>query len=152
VIVQALPGAEDAALALLEANVKAFGQLTDVLHEHSLQHAMEELTWGLGFELLTKEALPLQFRCRCSDEKALAAIAYFKPEEREEMIEEEGGAQVVCHWCGVARFVDADAIAGLDVPRGPLPRLRRAVVPRGRHDDGARRRAVRLRSRVVLPS
>lgn len=121
VVLQALPGAGDAALALLEANVKAFGQLTDVLHEHSLQHAMEELTWGLGFELLTQEALPLQFRCRCSDEKALAAIAYFTPGERAEMIEEEGGAQVVCHWCGQARFVDADAIAGLAAPEIRCP-------------------------------
>jgi molecular chaperone Hsp33 len=121
VILQALPGAGDAALALLEANVKAFGQLTDVLHDHSLLHAMEELTWGLGFELLTQEALPLQFRCRCSDEKALAAIAYFTPHERAEMIEEEGGAQVVCHWCGQARFVDADAIASLSAPEIRCP-------------------------------
>jgi molecular chaperone Hsp33 len=121
VILQALPGAEDGALALLEANVKAFGQLTDVMHEHPLLHVMEELTWGLGFELLTDEALPLAFRCRCSDEKALAAIAYFTPEERAEMIEEEGGAQVVCHWCGQARFVEADAIAGLDAPEVRCP-------------------------------
>ncbi len=120
-IVQALPGAEDAALALLEANVKAFGQLTDVLAERPLVEAMEEITWGLGFELLTRQPLPLAFRCRCSDEKALAAIAYFKPDERAAMIEEEGGAQVVCHWCGVARFVDAAAIATLDVDEVRCP-------------------------------
>lgn len=121
VILQALPGAEDAALALLEVNVKAFGQLTDVLHEHPLLHAMEELTWGLGFELLTDQALPLRFACRCSDAKALAAIAYFTPEERADMIAEEGGAQVVCHWCGQARFVDGAAIAGLDAPEVRCP-------------------------------
>lgn len=121
VILQALPGAEDAALAVLEANVRAFGQLTDAMHEHSLLHAMEELTWGLGLELLTEEALPLAFRCRCSDEKALAAIAYFTPEERAEMIAEEGGAQVVCHWCNEVRFVDAQAIASLDAAEVRCP-------------------------------
>lgn len=121
IIVQALPGAEDAALALLEANVKAFGQLTDVMRDRSLVEAMDELAWGLGFELLTRDPLPLAFRCRCSDEKALAAIAFFSRDERQAMIDEEGGAQVVCHWCGQARFVDADAIGSLAVAEVRCP-------------------------------
>jgi len=114
VILQALPGAEEAALTLLEANVRAFGQLTDGLARHDLRQAMEELTWGLGFELLTQQALPLAFRCRCSDEKALAAVAYLTPGERAELVAEAGGAEVVCHWCGEARFVDGEAMASLD--------------------------------------
>jgi molecular chaperone Hsp33 len=113
VVLQALPGAEDAALALLEANVRAFGQLTEALHHHDLRHVMEELTWGLDLEVLTRQALPLEFRCRCSDEKALAAVAYFTQAEREQMVAEAGGAEVVCHWCGEARFVDATAMSTL---------------------------------------
>jgi molecular chaperone Hsp33 len=113
VILQALPGAEEAALTLLEANVRAFGQLTDALARQDLLQVMEELTWGLGFELLTQQALPLAFRCRCSDEKALAAVAYLTPGERAEMVAEQGGAEVVCHWCGQARFVDGEAMATL---------------------------------------
>jgi len=113
VILQALPGAEDAAVTLLEANVRAFGQLTDELAHHDLLRVMEELTWGLGFELLTQQALPLAFRCRCSDGKALAAVAYLTPAERAQMVAEQGGAEVVCHWCREARFVDAGAMATL---------------------------------------
>lgn len=113
VIVQALPGVEGPALTLLEANVRAFGQLTDVLANHDLRHAMEELTWGLGFEMLTSDPLPLAFACRCSDEKALAAVAYLSPAERAELVASVGGAEVVCHWCGVARFVDGAAIESL---------------------------------------
>jgi molecular chaperone Hsp33 len=113
IILQALPGAEEAALTLLEANVRAFGQLTDALARQDLLQVMEELTWGLGFELLTQQALPLAFRCRCSDEKALAAVAYLTPGERAELVAEAGGAEVICHWCGEARFVDGDAMATL---------------------------------------
>ena len=113
VILQALPGAEETALTLLEANVRAFGQLTDALVRQDLLQVMEELTWGLGFELLTQQALPLAFRCRCSDEKALAAVAYLTPGERAELVAEDGGAEVVCHWCGEARFVDGEAMATL---------------------------------------
>jgi molecular chaperone Hsp33 len=113
IILQALPGAEEAALTLLEANVRAFGQLTDALARQDLLQVMEELTWGLGFELLTQQALPLAFRCRCSDEKALAAVAYLTPGERAELVAEAGGAEVICHWCGEARFVDGEAMATL---------------------------------------
>lgn len=121
VVLQPLPGADPAAVDVLEANVAAFGQLTDVLHEGSLLSAMEELTWGLDLELLTREALPLAFACRCSDAKALDALAYFAPAERERMIDEDGGAEVVCHWCGERRWADAEAIRGLERPETRCP-------------------------------
>lgn len=113
VILQAMPGADDGALALLEANVRALGQLTDAMKRASLLEIVEELCWGLEFELLTPDALPLRYECRCSDEKALDALAYFTPEEREQMIEENGGAEVVCHWCGEARWLDAQQLRSI---------------------------------------
>lgn len=113
VILQALPDADEGALALLEANVRALGQLTDAMKRASLLEIVEELCWGLEFELLTKDALPLRFECRCSDEKALDALAYFTPEERERMIEEDGGAEVVCHWCGEARQVTPEMLRSI---------------------------------------
>jgi molecular chaperone Hsp33 len=103
VLLQALPGVEDAALDLLEANVKAFGPLTSAM----------ELCWGMGFELLTDPGLPLCFACRCSDAKALDALAYFSPDEREHMIQEDGGAEVVCHWCGERRWFGPERIRAL---------------------------------------
>lgn len=110
ILLQAMPGAEDAALDLLEANVRSFGQLTDALRRGGLLEAMHELTWGLEMELMTDEALPLRFACRCSDEKALQALAYFTPAEREAMIREDGGAEAVCHWCGERRWLEPNAI------------------------------------------
>jgi molecular chaperone Hsp33 len=116
VLLQALPGAEDAALALLEANVQAFGQFTERLAGGSLLQAVEELTWGLGLDILTHDALPLVFRCRCSDAKALEALAYFSPRERQGMIRQAGGAEVVCHWCGEARWLGPEQILALGRP------------------------------------
>ena len=113
VILQALPDAKEGALGLLEANVKALGQLTDAMRRMSLLEVVHELTWGMEFELLTKNALPLRFECRCSDEKALDAVAYFSLEERESMIEEDGGAEAVCHWCNEKRWLTPEQIRGL---------------------------------------
>ncbi len=114
VLLQALPGVEDAALELLEANVKAFGGLTSAMARAPMRALLEdELCWGMGFELFTDPPLPLGFACRCSDEKALDALAYFTPEERERMIAEDGGAEVVCHWCGERRWIGPERIRSL---------------------------------------
>ena len=113
VIVQALPDAQDAALTLLEANVKAYGTITDGLRRGSLTETMFELAWGMDLQILTDEALPVRFACRCSAETALQALAYFTPEERERMIIEDGGAEAVCHWCGEKRWIEPDAIRSL---------------------------------------
>lgn len=114
VILQALPGAADAALAVLEANVLAFGQLTTEMRRAPLLTLLEEdLCWGLGFELLTRPPLSVGFACRCSDAKALESLAYFTKEERAAMVAEDGGAEVVCHWCGERRWFDATAMAGI---------------------------------------
>mgnify|MGYP002738044228 CR=1 FL=1 len=115
VILQALPDANDAALAVLEANVREFGGLTSAMQRAPLTELVsEELAWGLGFENLTPEPLALKFACRCSDEKALDALAYFSPNERREMIEEDGGAEVVCHWCGEKRWIGPELIESLE--------------------------------------
>ncbi len=113
VLLQALPGADPAALDLLEANVRAYGALTDGLARGSLLQAMHDLTWGMEMDLITDEALPLRFACRCSDAKALEALAYFTPDERERMIVEDGGAESICHWCGERRFLGPEAIRSL---------------------------------------
>jgi molecular chaperone Hsp33 len=121
IVLQALPGADDAALTLLEANVRGFGQFTERLAATSLLQTMEELTWGLRLEVLTRDALPLAFRCRCNQDKALEALAYFSPGERERMIVEQGGAEVVCHWCGEARWFEPEQIRGLTRPEIRCP-------------------------------
>jgi molecular chaperone Hsp33 len=113
VILQALPNADEGALTLLEANVKAFGQLTDKMQTMSLLEIMHELCWGMDLDILTDEPLPLQFACRCSDQKALEALAYFTPAEREEMIAQDGGAESICHWCGEKRWLTPESIRSI---------------------------------------
>ena len=106
VIIQALPDADDEELALIERNVFGLGQLTEALGRDSLLEVMQRLSEGMELQVLTKEALPLQFSCRCSDRKAIDSLAFFSPEERQEMIDEDGGAEVVCHWCGEKRWIE----------------------------------------------
>lgn len=113
VILQALPDVDPAALTLLEANIKAFGSISEQLAKLSLQGIIDELCWGMDVEVLTQEPLPLVYACRCSDEKALDALAYFTPADREEMIAEDGGAEVVCHWCNERRWLGPEKLRSI---------------------------------------
>ena len=112
VAVQVMPGAPEEVVARLEANLAGVQGLTPLLKEKGLEGTLEAIFQGLGYTPTDLRALryaqneiPVRFQCRCSREKALEALVFFTPEEREDMIVEDGGAEVVCHWCGeVYRF------------------------------------------------
>lgn len=70
--------------------------------------------------------IPLAFRCRCSRERALNALIYFSPEEREEMIEQDGGAEVLCHWCAEKYQITPEEIRSLPMGEGFMPEVPKA--------------------------
>lgn len=107
VAVQVLPGCPDETVAKLEANLTGRSSITDLLLEKGLEGTVEVLMKGLDYQAMDLKAvgfkdgyIPLAFRCRCSRERAKNALIYFSPEERLEMIKEDNGAEVLCHWCG----------------------------------------------------
>ncbi|MBB5235230.1 Hsp33 family molecular chaperone HslO [Deinococcus budaensis] len=114
-LVQAMPGVTDAALARLEANIRAMGQLTDHLRRGSLLEALLTATEGLD-PVLAPGAQAARFQCRCSRQKALDSLKFFEQGERQDMIE-TGGQEIVCHWCGEHYQITPGEIAGLDAAR-----------------------------------
>ncbi len=113
IILQALPEAEESALTILEANVKQFGQLTDAMGYKTLLEIMEELCWGLELKILTDDTLPVNFSCRCNLERVLGALSTLDAKEREDMIKQDGGAEVICHWCSERYWVAAKKLQEL---------------------------------------
>jgi len=118
-VVQALPGADEEVLTSLEENLRRAPAFTELLKGRGLQGAAEAVMEGLGLEWTDLRplgyaagAVPLRFECRCSREKALETLAFFPPDERAEMAREDGGAEVVCRWCGeVYRFSPAELMS-----------------------------------------
>lgn len=112
-VVQVLPGAPEEAIARLEENLKAVPGFSQLLKEKGLPGAVEAVLRGLGFEKLGEKAglppeIPIAFRCRCDREKARTSLSFFTPDELERMAQ-EGGAEVVCRWCGeVYRFAPGE--------------------------------------------
>ncbi|AWR85528.1 Hsp33 family molecular chaperone HslO [Meiothermus taiwanensis] len=120
VAIQVLPGCPDEVIERLERNLQGRTGITDLLLEKGLNGAVETLLEGLGYDPTDLSAvgfregyIPLAFRCRCSRERALSALVYFSPEEREEMIEQDGGAEVQCHWCAEKYQITPEEIRSL---------------------------------------
>jgi len=67
------------------------------------------------------EATPLVFTCRCSEAKVHEMLVSLGAEELDQMIVEDGGAEVTCHFCNTAIQVNADVLAALrDIARGQV--------------------------------
>ena len=56
--------------------------------------------------------VPLSYTCQCSSERALAPLALFSDDERQEMVD-QGGTEVTCQFCGRKYRFSADDILAL---------------------------------------
>ncbi len=104
-MIQALPGADEEELARLAARVEA---LTDLSWRLAAgERPTDLLQWVVDKPLADWVADPLHFGCRCSREQSRQLLAVAPPAERRQWAQ-EGGAEVVCHYCGTRYRFAAD--------------------------------------------
>lgn len=111
-LVQAMPGVTEMTLAKLEANIHQMGMLTDQMRQGGILGALQKVADGLEIQLAA-EAQGAVFSCRCSRERATDSLKFFNAVERQEMID-EGGQEVVCHWCAEKYQITPQEIMNLD--------------------------------------
>jgi molecular chaperone Hsp33 len=74
----------------------------------------EILGEALGkYDFTILEERPVQFRCTCSYERAVKIISAINPAELKSMLLEDGGAEMVCHYCSSAYRIDRDTLAAI---------------------------------------
>lgn len=119
-VVQVLPGCPEEIISKLEMNLKDRPGISEMLLEWGLEATLEELMFDLEYESMDLRGIgfkdgfiPIFFKCRCSREKAVSSLMYFSHEEREEMIAQDGGAEVGCHWCGEKYKITPEEINSL---------------------------------------
>jgi molecular chaperone Hsp33 len=100
VIVQAFPQAGPERITAMETLIREAPPLSTLLDKLPIEDAVATLLQGANYKQIDAgHHVPVQYACPCTRERALAPLSLLGREEIAEMIE-EGGTEVVCHFCG----------------------------------------------------
>ena len=94
---QAMPGVSEEELGKLEDFIKTLPDVTALLEVHTPEEIIR--TAFAAFEMDILDTSDVSYRCDCSREKVEDALTSLHKDEIETMIKEDGGAEVVCHFC-----------------------------------------------------
>ncbi len=95
-IVQILPGLSDEEITVIEQAVGAMPPVTSLL-DQGLE--LEEMLRWLLPDVEILEEMDIRFKCQCSRDRVEQTLVSIGKDELEQMIEEDGQAEVVCHFC-----------------------------------------------------
>ena len=107
--VRELEAAAEFAVAFDPIREMAIGDIWAAIDDGSLQ--------GERIEML--ETTPVAWRCSCGQERVEAIVASLPVEEITAMLEEDGQAEVICHFCNVAYQVTGTRLEQMVVAKTP---------------------------------
>ncbi|MFM9281730.1 Hsp33 family molecular chaperone HslO [Paenibacillus jiagnxiensis] len=109
-IIQLLPGLSDDEITAIENAVGAVPPVTTLL-DQGLE-LEEMLRWMLP-DVQVLDSMDIRFQCQCSEERVEKTLISLGQHELEQLIAEEGQAEVVCHFCNEAYRFDKDHLQRL---------------------------------------
>ena len=110
-IVQLMPGASEAAIRSIEASAGMFMDISGTMKEYHLDGAVNQLLLHLQPGVL--ERREIRYACDCSRERVERALIALGPDELQDMIREQHGAQVDCHFCNKRYSFSEDDLTAL---------------------------------------
>ncbi len=112
-LIQLLPGASDAVAQAVEEGVKALGPVTAALLENGMdaEGLLRRALGGFSLELLDRH--PVAYRCDCSRERVERALISMGRAELEDIIAQQGGAELTCQFCDAVYRFDRAELEGL---------------------------------------
>lgn len=111
-LVQALPGADDAALRVFERRVAALVQPSSLVREGADARALlDRLVGGLGAQ--PPSCVAPRFECPCSMERVRRALVFLGDDEIRDVIEKSETLEVRCEFCAEMYYVPPDRVAAL---------------------------------------
>jgi len=96
-LIQAMPGCSEELIDALEIRAELFGAISQLLQEMTLEEIVTGCFRGLEPEIL--EEIELRFDCDCSREYIERVLLSMGEEEIRDMIAEQNGCEVSCHFC-----------------------------------------------------
>lgn len=97
-MVQAMPDADEAVLAEVEQNIANLPAISVMMAKKTIP---EEIIYRIcgqkNIQILDK--VEISYRCDCSKERFAKSLASISPADLKLIIEEDHGAEVICHFC-----------------------------------------------------
>jgi molecular chaperone Hsp33 len=102
---------------------EAFAERYSFLADADAAQLMTELAFGnlQGEALEILDSRPLVWQCRCSIERVRTSLSALGTDTLAEMIAEDGGAEVTCHFCNEVYHLDAAALEAIRQALAALP-------------------------------
>ncbi|MHB8170036.1 MAG: Hsp33 family molecular chaperone HslO [Thermincolia bacterium] len=98
-IIQLMPGAGEDVISALEQNLKGATPVSALVElGYSPEKILDEVL--KGFDVNVLESKEVSFTCTCSKERLEKVLISLGEKELEHMIQDQGGAELVCHLCG----------------------------------------------------
>lgn len=97
-LVQVLPNATDEAISSLEGKLKDLPLVSQLLRDGKTPEDILNLLFDGDVKVLDK--IPVKFECDCSKERFAESLMALPKHEVQAMIDEDQGAEAVCHFCG----------------------------------------------------
>jgi molecular chaperone Hsp33 len=118
-LIQVMPGCTSQTIAAIEAAIAEAPSVTDILRGGADARGLLEQTLGtIPFDVL--ETHPVEFRCKCSYERAVNIVTALGNEEVEDMLVKDNGAELTCHFCGAVYYLDEAALKDILDPPAPV--------------------------------
>ncbi|WP_147535894.1 Hsp33 family molecular chaperone HslO [Bacillus marasmi] len=97
-IIQLMPDTDDQTISKIEESLKNISPVSSLIEKGLTPEELLEEVLGKG-NVQFLETLPVKFSCNCSKDRFATAIIGLGKKEIEDMIDEDGQAEVHCHFC-----------------------------------------------------
>ncbi|SFB95628.1 molecular chaperone Hsp33 [Alkalibacterium subtropicum] len=111
-MIQVMPNASEETIQKVEEAISELPLISKLMDEgETPEQILDRLVKDGSARIL--ETMPVSFKCNCSKERFKDAIVSLGEKEIQEMIDEDHGADAVCHFCRKAYHFDEDELIAL---------------------------------------
>lgn len=111
-MIQVLPNASDETITALEKTIRELPLISKLMDEgNTPEQILAHLVGEHNYKII--DEVPVRFNCDCSKERFAESMVTLGSEEIKEMIEQDHGAEAVCHFCRRAYKFDENELEAL---------------------------------------
>ena len=107
-LIQPLPGCPDEVIDQLELRSPMFADISREMTYAPIEQLCED--WFRGMNPVILERTPLEYRCTCSRDRMEKALISLGRKDLQSLINEDEGAELVCHFCHSKFFFTTDEL------------------------------------------